>query len=126
MIEAAFPFNKEVLKEAYSVHRGLRRWTKWLRFFSWVALAGGVWLLAMERRFLEGGIVAGVAAFMEAVNAWLSGLLRNGPQEGARLARVAEVWANVNTAMRDAEAYNLDRKPLVFSVFGQLAEAARA
>ncbi len=67
-----------------------------------------------------------LAAFMEAVNTWLSGLLRSGSQERARLARVAEVWANVNTAMRDAEAYNLDRKPLVFSVFGQLAEAARA
>ena len=64
MIEAKFPFNKEVLSEAYGVHRGLRRWTKWLRFFSWVALAGGVWLLAKEHRFLEGGIVAGVATFL--------------------------------------------------------------
>jgi DNA polymerase-3 subunit delta' len=66
-----------------------------------------------------------LAAFMDAVNAWLSARLENGPQEGARLARVAEVWAAVNSAARDAEAYNLDRKPLVFSVFGQLAEAAR-
>ena len=32
----------------------------------------------------------------------------------------------VNNAAREAEAYNLDRKPLVFSVFGRLAEAARA
>ena len=67
-----------------------------------------------------------LAAFMDAVNAWLSARLQRGPQEGARLARVAEVWAAVNSAARDAEAYNLDRKPLVFSVFGQLAEAARA
>ena len=67
-----------------------------------------------------------LAAFMDAVNAWLSGLIRSGPPERARLARVADVWANVNRAMREAEAYNLDRKPLVFSVFGQLAEAARA
>jgi DNA polymerase-3 subunit delta' len=67
-----------------------------------------------------------LAAFMDAVNAWLSARLQSGPQEGARLARVAEVWAAVNSAARDAEAYNLDRKPLVFSVFGQLAEAARA
>jgi DNA polymerase-3 subunit delta' len=67
-----------------------------------------------------------LAAFMDAINAWLSGLLRNGPQEGQRMARVAEVWATVNRAAREAEAYNLDRKPLVFSVFGQLAEAARA
>ena len=67
-----------------------------------------------------------LAAFMDAVNAWLSARLQSGPQDGARLARVAEVWAVVNSAARDAEAYNLDRKPLVFSVFGQLAEAARA
>ena len=64
MIEAKFPFNAEVLKEAYDMHRGLRRWTKWVRFSSWLALAGGVWLLAKEQRFLEGGIVFGVAAFM--------------------------------------------------------------
>ena len=32
----------------------------------------------------------------------------------------------MNKAGREAEDYNLDRKPLVFSVFGQLAEAARA
>ena len=64
MIEATFPFNKEILSEAYDVHRGVRRWTKWLRFFAWVAFAGGVWLLAKEQRFLLGGIVAGVAALV--------------------------------------------------------------
>jgi DNA polymerase-3 subunit delta' len=67
-----------------------------------------------------------LAAFMDAVNAWLSARLRSGPQDASRLARVAEVWAAVNNAAREAEAYNLDRKPLVFSVFGRLAEAARA
>ena len=67
-----------------------------------------------------------LAAFVDAVNAWLRARLRNGPQEGRRLARVAEVWTQVNRAMREAEAYNLDRKPLVFSVFEQLAGAARA
>lgn len=67
-----------------------------------------------------------LAAFMDAVNAWLSARLQSGPQDRARLARVAEVWAAVNNAAREAEAYNLDRKPLVFSVFGRLAEAARA
>jgi DNA polymerase-3 subunit delta' len=67
-----------------------------------------------------------LAAFMDAVNAWLSARLKTGPQEGSRLARIAEVWATVNLAAREAEAYNLDRKPLVFSVFGQLAQAARA
>jgi len=32
----------------------------------------------------------------------------------------------VNEAAREAEAYNLDSKPLLFSVFGKLADTARA
>jgi DNA polymerase-3 subunit delta' len=90
-------------------------------------------LPALDARALHalGDQIAGtqaetLATFMDAVNAWLSAHLKSGPQEGRRLARVAEVWASVNRAMREAEAYNLDRKPLVFSVFEQLAEAARA
>jgi DNA polymerase-3 subunit delta' len=67
-----------------------------------------------------------LAAFMDAVNAWLSARLRSGPPETRRLARVAEVWDSVNRAAREAEAYNLDRKPLVFSVFNRLSEAAQA
>ena len=43
----------------------------------------------------------------------------------AQMARVAETWEKVNRAAREAEIYNLERKPLVFSVFGALAEAAR-
>jgi DNA polymerase-3 subunit delta' len=66
-----------------------------------------------------------LAAFMDAVNGWLSERLRLGPPGGARLARVAEAWNKVNQAGRDTEEYNLDRKPFVFSVFGALAEAAR-
>jgi DNA polymerase-3 subunit delta' len=67
-----------------------------------------------------------LAAFMDTVNAWLGERLKAGPQEARRLARIADVWSSVNKAGRETEAYNLDRKPFVFSVFGQLAEAARA
>jgi DNA polymerase III subunit delta' len=67
-----------------------------------------------------------LAAFMDTVNAWLGERLNNGPQQVRRLARIADVWSSVNKAGREAEAYNLDRKPFVFSVFGQLADAARA
>jgi DNA polymerase-3 subunit delta' len=66
-----------------------------------------------------------LAAFMDTVNAWLGDRLKTAPQEARRLARIAEVWSSVNKAGRETEAYNLDRKPFVFSVFGQLAEAAR-
>jgi DNA polymerase-3 subunit delta' len=67
-----------------------------------------------------------LAAFMDAVNAWLSARLDSQPRTAARLARIGDAYEKVNQAAREAEAYNLDRKPLVFSVFGRLAEAARA
>jgi DNA polymerase-3 subunit delta' len=66
-----------------------------------------------------------LAAFMDTVNAWLSARLADGPQDAARMARVAEAWAKVNRAGQETDEYNLDRKPFVFSVFGALAEAAR-
>ena len=64
-------------------------------------------------------------AFMDMVNGWLSARLGEGAQQKAQMARVAETWEKVNRAARDVEAYNLERKPLVFTVFGALAEAAR-
>jgi DNA polymerase-3 subunit delta' len=65
-----------------------------------------------------------LAAFMDAVNSWLSARLPAGSQDPQRLARVAQVWEEVNRAARDADAFNLDRKPFVFSVFRLLAQAA--
>jgi DNA polymerase-3 subunit delta' len=35
------------------------------------------------------------------------------------------VWEKIGRAAREAEIYNLDRKPLVFSMFGLLADVAR-
>jgi DNA polymerase-3 subunit delta' len=66
-----------------------------------------------------------LAAFMDAVNGWLSARLQRFAADRERLARVAEAWHSVNHAAREAEAYNLDRKPFVFAVFGQLAAAVR-
>ena len=64
-------------------------------------------------------------AFMDMVNGWLSARLDQGGQHKAQMVRVAETWEKVNRAARDVETYNLERKPLVFTVFGALAEAAR-
>jgi DNA polymerase-3 subunit delta' len=75
---------------------------------------------------LQGTDPATLAAFLDTVNAWLSARLWTGGQEPARLARTAQAWEKVNNAARDVAEYNLERKPLVFSVFGWLAEAARA
>ncbi len=63
--------------------------------------------------------------FVATVRDWLSTRLSAFAGQPARLAQVAEVWDKVTRAARDAEIYNLDRKPLVFSVFGLLAETAR-
>jgi DNA polymerase-3 subunit delta' len=63
-------------------------------------------------------------AFMDLVNGWLSARLRDSSQGKAQMARLAETWEKVNRAAREVEIYNLERKPLVFSVFGALAEAA--
>ena len=67
-----------------------------------------------------------LVAFMDLVNGWLSARLDSEAQQIPRMARVAQTWEKVNRAAREVETYNLERKPLVFAVFGLLAEAARA
>jgi len=64
-----------------------------------------------------------LASFIDAVNEWLANRLA--AADRGRMLRIAEAWDKVNQAARDADEYNLERKPLVFSVFGWLAEAAR-
>jgi DNA polymerase III subunit delta' len=68
---------------------------------------------------------AKLEAFVDTVNAWLSARLTAGTTDSSRLNRVAEAWDKVNQAAATAEEYNLERKPLVFNVFGWLAEASR-
>jgi DNA polymerase-3 subunit delta' len=68
-----------------------------------------------------------LAAFIDGVDRFLSERLRSDGSNAnlPRLARLAEVWEKINSAARDTDAYNLERKPLVFSVFSLLAEAMR-
>jgi DNA polymerase-3 subunit delta' len=66
-----------------------------------------------------------LAAFMDMVNAWLSARVAGDHLPARQAAHTAEVWDKVNRAARDVETYNLERKPLVFAVFGLLAEAAK-
>jgi DNA polymerase-3 subunit delta' len=63
--------------------------------------------------------------FVDTIREWLSARLSTEPQEPGRLARLAEVWEKLNRAAWDVEVFHLDRKPMVFAVFGLLAEAAR-
>jgi DNA polymerase-3 subunit delta' len=65
------------------------------------------------------------AAFVDAVRDWLSARVTAARAEPSRLARFAEVWDRLNQAARDVEIFHLERKPMVFNVFGWLAEASR-
>ena len=68
-----------------------------------------------------------LAAFIDGIDRWIGEKLRAGDANAnlPRLARLAEVWEKIIRAARDTESYNLERKPLVFSVFGMLADATR-
>jgi DNA polymerase-3 subunit delta' len=76
---------------------------------------------------LGGSDRVALAAFIDSIDRWVSERLRaddaNANANLPRLARLAEVWEKINRAARDTAEYNLERKPLVFSVFGLLAEA---
>ncbi|HEV7636174.1 MAG TPA: DNA polymerase III subunit delta' [Bradyrhizobium sp.] len=78
---------------------------------------------------LGGSDRVALAAFIDCVDRWVSERLRsdggNANANLPRLARLAEVWEKINRAARETAEYNLERKPLVFSVFGLLAEATR-
>lgn len=64
-------------------------------------------------------------SLVDTINDWLARRLGGGRGDLERLARLSDAWEQVNQAVRDAAEYNLERKPLVFSVFGLLAEATR-
>ncbi|HEY4737153.1 MAG TPA: DNA polymerase III subunit delta', partial [Xanthobacteraceae bacterium] len=74
---------------------------------------------------LYGTEPASLAAFVDTVNGWLASRVERGPQQPAMLNRLAATWEMFNRAARDVETFNLDRKPLVFNVFGWLADACR-
>ena len=68
-----------------------------------------------------------LSAFVDSVDRFVAERLRgaNANANLPRLARLAEVWEKIARAARDTQEYNLERKPLVFSVFSMLADATR-
>jgi DNA polymerase III subunit delta' len=76
---------------------------------------------------LGGSDKVALAAFIDSIERWVGARLHaeNPNADLPRLARLAEVWEKISRAARDTAEYNLERKPLVFSVFGMLAEATR-
>ena len=76
---------------------------------------------------LAGTDRAALLAFVDTLERWMAAQLRaGGPRTDLpRLARLSEVWEKIGRAVRETQEFNLERKPLVFSVFGMLAEAMR-
>ncbi len=76
---------------------------------------------------LGGSDRATLAAFIDSIDRWIIERLRGDVSNAdlPRLARLGEVWEKIGRAARDVESFNLDRKPLVFSVFGLLSDATR-
>ena len=66
------------------------------------------------------------STFLTTVGEWIGGRVRSEAAGGAsRLAPLVEVWDKGLRAARDVQVLNLDRRPFVFSLFGDLAEAVR-
>jgi DNA polymerase-3 subunit delta' len=64
---------------------------------------------------------------LDAVQLWAAERIRGGAALGpARLAPLAELCEKVTDAARSVETYNLDRRPFIVSMFGDLAEVVRA
>jgi len=61
---------------------------------------------------------------IDAVQSWLGDHLHAHAGAGpARLAPLAEVWEKLGRAAREVETYNLDRRPLVMTMFHDLSDA---
>ncbi|MEP9369817.1 DNA polymerase III subunit delta' [Xanthobacter sp. VNH20] len=75
---------------------------------------------------LQGDRGDGFDLFVEAVSDWIAQTATGGQWERGRLVRLGEVWEKVRRAAGEADTFNLDRKALVFRIFTELAEAARA
>jgi DNA polymerase-3 subunit delta' len=65
------------------------------------------------------------SAFVDTVRDWLSARVTVPGAEPAQLLRIADAWDKLNVAADDTKVFNLERKPLVFNVFGWLAAATR-
>ncbi len=63
--------------------------------------------------------------FVGTVRDWMSSRLDADAADLAYLDRISALWGRLNRSARETEVFNLDRKPLVFAVFGWLADATR-
>lgn len=75
---------------------------------------------------LQGDRADGLDLFVEAVSDHIARQATQGAAPRHRLVRLTEVWEKVRRSAVEADIFNLDRKALVFRIFADLADAARA
>jgi DNA polymerase-3 subunit delta' len=83
-------------------------------------------LYRLAEQFAKRDAEAAFELMRDVVLGWIGERIAADAGQGARvLAPLVEVWEKSARAAREAESYNLDRRPLVISLFGDLAEAVR-
>jgi DNA polymerase-3 subunit delta' len=83
-------------------------------------------VLALGESLSRRGADDAFALTLDTLSRWASDRLESQAGAGpARLAPLVEVCEKVARAATEVEIYNLDRRPLVLSMFGDLAEAVR-
>ncbi|GGK48188.1 DNA polymerase III subunit delta' [Salinarimonas ramus] len=82
---------------------------------------------ALADRLARRGAEQDLELTLETVERWAISIVETRAGEGARrLAPLVEVCEKSARAAAEADTYNLDRRPLVLTLFGDLAEAVRA
>jgi DNA polymerase-3 subunit delta' len=82
--------------------------------------------IALAENLQRRGAEDAYALALDTVSRWVSSRLEARASAGAgRLAPLVEVCEKVARAATDVDVYNLDRRPLVISMFADLAEAVR-
>lgn len=83
-------------------------------------------VLALAETVSKRGSEDSLRVALETAFDWVGREMRTRAGEGgARLAPLVEVCEKVAQSARDAEVYNLDKRPVVISLFGELADAIR-
>lgn len=83
-------------------------------------------VLALAETVSRRGSEDSLRVMLDTAFGWVGQGLRARAGEGAaRLAPLVEVCEKVSQSAREAEIYNLDKRPVVISLFGDLADAIR-
>ena len=83
-------------------------------------------VLTLAESLSRRGAEDAFALSLDTVSRWASGQVQTQAGVGAaRLAPLVEVCEKIARAATEVDIYNLDRRPLVLSMFGDLAEAVR-